>query len=79
MSEVNTTNQIIAASPMEGGEIEREREERLLNSNFVDQQQIFFLGNGGKINRRGREGKKQGTIELARRITGKFIQHLVAF
>ena len=59
MSEVNITNQIIAASPIEGEE-EREIEERLLNSNFVDQQQIFFLGYGGKINRRGREGEETG-------------------
>ena len=37
--------------------IEKEQEKRLLNSNFVDQQQIFFLGSGGKINSRGRERK----------------------
>ena len=54
------TNRSIVASPNERNEVglgEGEKE-NLLNSKFVDQQQIFFHCTGGKINRKGREWKR---------------------
>ena len=55
------TNRSIVASPNERNEVGRSgegEEENLLNSKFVDQQQIFFHCTGGKINRKGREWKR---------------------
>ena len=54
------TNRSIVASPNErnGVGLGEGEEENLLNSKFVDQQQIFFHCTGGKINRKGREWKR---------------------